>query len=83
MSFELPSNDPLVDESRMAGRTWAQWISWVHLTVSAMRQHGSTAERPTKVLWIGRQFYDDTLNRPVYVASVKPTVWRDAMGNIV
>lgn len=83
MSFELPSNDPLVDDKSMAFRTWAQWISWVHQTVSAMRQSGPTADRPTKVLWIGRSFYDTTINKPIYVSAVKPTVWRDAAGTIV
>ena len=83
MSFELPSNDPIVDERRMAFRTWAQWLSWVHLTIQAARQSGTTAERPTTLLWIGRQFYDTTLNKPVYVSAVRPTVWRDAAGAIV
>jgi hypothetical protein len=83
MSFELPSNDPLVDDKGMAFRTWAQWISWVHLTVTAARQSGTTAERPTSILWIGRQYFDRTLNKPVYVSAVKPTVWRDAAGTIV
>ena len=80
MSFELPSNDPLVDDKGMAFRTWAQWISWVHQTVSAMRQSGPTAERPTKVLWIGRQYFDTTLGIPVWVDSVRPTVWVNASG---
>lgn len=80
MSFELPSNDPLVDDKGMAFRTWAQWISWVHQTVSAMRQSGPTADRPTKVLWIGRQYFDTDLGIPVWVQSVRPTVWVDATG---
>ena len=83
MSFELPSNDPLTNQDRTAFRTWAQWLSWVHLTIKAARQSGTTAERPTTLLWIGRRYYDETLSKPVYVRAVKPTVWRDAMGNVV
>lgn len=83
MSFELPSNDPLTDNSGMAFRTWAQWLSWVHMTVSSARQSGTTAERPTSMLWLGRSFFDTTLGIPVYVQSVRPTVWVDAAGNVV
>ena len=83
MSFELPSNDPLTDREGFAFRTWDQWLSYVHMTITAMRQSGTTAQRPTNMLWIGRQFYDTTLNKPVYVAAVRPTVWRDASGAVV
>lgn len=83
MSFELPSNDPVANEDGKFFRTWDQWLSWAHTTLTAVRQSGPTADRPTSVLWIGRVFYDTTLNKPVYVAAVKPTVWRDAAGTIV
>lgn len=84
MSFELPKNDP-VTVAGIAFRTWMQWFSRVHTVVSAAQQAGPTADRPTEKgeLWIGRSFYDTTINRPVYVAAVKPTVWRDAAGNVV
>jgi hypothetical protein len=83
MSFELPSNDPIVDDKRMAFRTWMQWLSSAHNIILSVQQSGPTAERPVSMLWIGRQFYDTTLNKPVYVQAVKPTVWRDAAGTIV
>lgn len=83
MSFELPSNDPVVGDDKHAFRTWMQWFSNVHGIVQSIQQSGSTADRPTSLLWIGRRYYDETLSKPVYVRAVKPTVWRDAMGNIV
>lgn len=84
MSFEFPSNDPVLASDGKAFRTWLQWFNWVHLTIQAARQSGATAERPTNLLWIGRQFYDTTLNKPVYVSQARPTVvWRDAAGTIV
>lgn len=83
MSFDLPSNNPIADDDGKASRTWAQWFSRAHTIVTSLQQSGPTADRPTSVLWIGRRFYDETLNKPVYVRAVKPTVWRDAMGNIV
>lgn len=83
MSFELPSNDLVAGSDGKFARTWSQWLSWAHVSLSSIRQSGPTSERPTAVLWIGRRFYDETLNKPVYVRAVNPTVWRDAMGNIV
>lgn len=83
MSFELPAKDPLVDENRMSFRTWMQWFSTAHSYILSIAQSGSTANRPVSGLWIGRQFYDTTLNKPVYVSAVNPTVWRDAAGTVV
>lgn len=83
MSFELPSNDPVVGDDKHAFRTWMQWLSTVHDIVQALLQSGPSSDRPTKLLWIGRRYYDETLNKPVYLRAVRPTVWRDAMGNIV
>lgn len=83
VSYELPSNDPLVDERRFSFRTWMQWFSTTHGYVLSIPQSGPTANRPVSGLWIGRQFYDTTLNKPVYVSAVNPTVWRDAAGTVV
>lgn len=83
MSQSLPDNDPIVGEDRKAFRTWMQWLSWAHNIIQTIQQSGPTSERPVNMLWIGRQFYDTTLNKPVYVQAVKPTVWRDAAGTIV
>ncbi len=57
-----------------------QWLSWVHRVVSATTQHGTTADRPTTLLWIGRRYFDDTLGLPVYVKSVRPVVWVNGAG---
>jgi hypothetical protein len=83
MSQGLPETDRLTDEQQYASRTWMQWLSWVHRVVSSVTQSGTTSQRPDSLLWIGRSFYDVTLNKPVYVAAVRPTVWRDAAGVVV
>lgn len=83
MSFEIPSNDRLAEQDGKVSRTWGQWLSRVHDIAISLQQAGPTADRPTKVLWIGRRYYDQTLNKPVWVSSVKPTVWRDATGGVV
>jgi hypothetical protein len=81
--FDQPSSTDLIEGGGQATLTFANWITRIHVICSALRQSGTTANRPTSGLWIGRQFYDTTLLQPVYVSSVKPTVWRDAAGAVV
>lgn len=83
MSFELPSNDPLTDQRGMAFRTWAQWISRIHAICVSVQQSGPTSDRPTSLLWIGRTYFDTTLGKPIWVKSVRPTVWVDGAGTSV
>lgn len=82
-NFGTPVDLPIVDERRSASPSMSIWISRVHNAASALYQSGSTAQRPTTLLWVGRPFFDTTLNKPVWVASVRPTVWRDAAGAVV
>ena len=82
--FDYPSNTPVVDPGTGAASTpWQAWFSRIHSIVVTGQQSGTTANRPTIQLWVGRQYYDTTLNKPVYVSAVKPVVWRDAAGTIV
>lgn len=83
MSFEIPSNDRLAEQDGKASRTWGQWLSRTHDIVVSLQQSGPTADRPTKVLWLGRRYFDTDLGIPVWVQSVKPTVWCDATGSAV
>ncbi|MHB1098442.1 MAG: hypothetical protein ACYCZR_02690 [Burkholderiales bacterium] len=82
MSFEKP---PLTQEFTTptggVPRAWAVWFTniWVRLNET----HGTTANRPTKGLFIGMQYYDTTLNKPVWLNSVRPSVWKDAAGTTV
>ena len=63
--------------------SFIQWVTRIHVICTSNRQSGVTADRPTSLLWIGRRYYDTTLNKPVFVSAVKPTVWRDAAGAVV
>lgn len=83
MSQSLPETDPLITDDKKAFRTWMQWLSWIHRVATSITQSGTTADRPTTLLWLGRRYFDVTLNKPVYLSAVTPSVWRDAMGNIV
>lgn len=83
MSFELPANSPVTGLAGVASRPWLEWFNLAHQTITAARQSGPTASRPASLVWIGRQYFDTTIGKPVYVKSVKPIVWVDAAGTVV
>jgi hypothetical protein len=43
---------------------------------------GATGNRPLP-RYVGQQFFDTTLNKPIYVKTISPTVWVDANGTTV
>lgn len=61
-----------------------EWQDWFH----SIRAHvlditvlaGPTAQRPTKGLWVGKSYFDTTLNKPVWLKTVSPVAWVDATG---
>lgn len=82
-NFDFPADTPLVDDKKALTVPWGQWFSLVQGTVLSVRQSGTTANRPTKVLWVGRPYFDTTLGIPIWVQSVNPAVWIDATGAVV
>ena len=59
------------------------WFSQAFAILFAVQQSGTTANRPTSRLWIGRTYFDTTLNLPIWVKTINPVVWQDAAGNTV
>lgn len=84
--YELPRG-PLVDENGALNPAWAFWFSRTNNSAKASQESGPTSERPTTLLWIGRPYFDTTLNIPIWVQSVPakpaPAVWCDATGSPV
>ena len=80
-SFDYPSA-VLVDDSGNVNPVWDQWFSRVHAIASSVQQSGTTANRPDKMLWIGRRYFDTTLGKPVYLKSIRPSVWVDGIGTV-
>lgn len=79
-----PLETPFVDNKGMVTRPLAEWLTLIHLAANAVMQRGTTSQRPTANLWIGRPYYDTTLNLPIWVNAVAPSVvWKDAAGNTV
>lgn len=60
--------------------SWASWIGKIRIYAGSLSDHGTTAQRPTAFLFIGRRYIDETLGKPIWVLTVTPTVWIDATG---
>lgn len=76
-----PFVQALADASGNVAPAWIVWFTklWAQVETGS----GPTADRPTKNLFVGKQWYDETLNKPIWVRSVRPTVWLDAVGKLL
>lgn len=81
----VPGSDLSPDPSkpRPLAIGWSSFFESVFNLLSAMTQSGTTAQRPTTFLWIGRNYFDTTLGYPIYVKSVGPVVWVNGAGTVV
>ena len=82
-NFDYPDNAPVVDPDRTVSVAWRQWFQRAQLALESIFGSGTTATRPTRMLWIGRQHFDTTLGKPIWIKSVGPAVWVDATGTSV
>lgn len=76
MSFGIPEGQ-LVEQDGSANTSFKQWLSTIHRIVVSMQQSGTTANRPDKLLWVGRRYFDTTLGKPIWYSG---SVWVDATG---
>jgi hypothetical protein len=84
INYDYPTEEPVVGPDGHITAAWGQWVQRTHNNARTLQQSGSTAERPTSVLWIGRFYFDTTLNKPIWIQQVKPVVvWCDATGAAV
>jgi hypothetical protein len=58
----------------------ATWLTQVYNICFSVQESGLTSNRPIKNLWIGRVYFDTTINRPIYYTG---TNWIRADGVIV
>ena len=73
----------MTDKDGRMHPAWAAWFSTAHQILQDSSASGTTANRPTNALYIGKPFFDTTLNQPIQVASVNPTVWVNGVGTAV
>jgi hypothetical protein len=63
--FELPASGAVSAEDGPT-RPWFPWFRKVTDTCNSVRQSGTTTQRPTKGLWIGRPYFDTSLGYEVF-----------------
>jgi hypothetical protein len=60
---------------------WMAWFNSIQFWLFPIGQFGTTANRPTTSLYIGRRYYDTTLGYPVWVHQITPTIiWHNGAG---
>lgn len=81
--INAPPNNSVLSENGPPSQWWADWFKQVFRVCFAQSQAGTTAQRPTKGLYIGRRYFDTSLGangRPVWYTG---SVWVDSDGNSV
>lgn len=83
-----PPNSP-VDNQAAEGRViavnqeWRNFFVAIYNICNAVTLSGTTARRPTTLLWVGRTYFDTTIGLPIWIRSLGPTVWINAAGGVV
>lgn len=72
-----PPGSNVVGPDGRATRAWASWITRASIIISGVSESGTTANRPTTQLWVGRMYFDTTLGKPVWYEGPG---WVDATG---
>lgn len=75
-----PSQTPLMDDNGITSPAWVDYFSTLYFMVTFMSQSGITAQRPVKNIYVGRQYFDTTIMRPIWYNG---TAWQRADGVIV
>lgn len=77
-----PPTDPvdtMTADRKLAppGYGWRNFFAAVFRLLTALTLSGTTAQRPTSFLWIGRPYWDSTLTIPIWWDGAQ---WVDATG---
>jgi len=59
---------------------WKEFFSAAQQILFAVSQSGTTAQRPTQFLWVGRPYFDTTLGFPVWWTGPAVPDWVDSTG---
>lgn len=80
----LPTDPQLTDGKGKITPVYQAWLSAVQGWLSPVGQFGTTAQRPTKSLFVGQPYYDTTLGYSINVHQVSPSViWHNGAGAAV
>lgn len=76
-----PLKTPIQDANGNIDASWQDFCSAVFFSIISLQTSGTTANRPTKNLWIGRPYFDTSLGaagKPIWYGS--NGTWRLADG---
>lgn len=73
----------MTGDLRPPSEAWRAFFNAVYNICNGVTQSGTTAQRPTTFLYIGRTYFDVTIGLPIWVQSTNPTVWINAAGGVV
>lgn len=75
------SVDQIAEENILVVNTeWRNYFGAVTNILTAVTGSGTTANRPTKLLWVGRGYFDTSLGIPIFYNG---TVWINSAGTPV
>lgn len=72
-----PPNQIAVQQNDKVSDHWQEFFSNVFTSIFALQKSGTTAQRPTKGLYIGLPYFDTTLGTPIWYSG---SDWVDATG---
>lgn len=72
-----PLQTKIQDENGNIRSEWKNHHTEIFNGIRALQTSGTTAQRPVKGLYVGRPFFDTTLNRPIWYDG---TIWILATG---
>jgi len=74
-----PFTASVIDGGEPFANGWVVWITKLQMLAGTLSDSGTTANRPTKNLWIGRRYFDTTLGYMIWVKDSTPT-WVNGAG---
>lgn len=80
----IPTDPKATDDKGELTPAYRAWLASVYRWLVPLGQFGTTAQRPTKNLYVGQPYYDTTLGLPVWVHQVSPSIiWHNGAGAAV
>jgi hypothetical protein len=73
--INTPPKTSIATDSTGNSSAWTTWFSSAFSILNGITMSGSTADRPTSQLWVGRPYFDTDLQTMVYVTSADPIEW--------
>lgn len=83
-STPIPTRPHITEKGDRLDQRYQAWFGGIQQWLGPVGQFGLTAARPTKNLYIGLSYYDQTLGLPVFVHQISPSIiWHTAAGAVV